>query len=113
MELEEAKKIFKESIDEAKTPIDLFRIILEKTYENGVKMGKSAKEWISVKDKLPETKINRFTRDFEYVLCFCHWEEGKDVRPIQYGKNHFLQEGMIVDEHVSHWMPLPETPILR
>ena len=41
MELEEAKKIFKESIDEAKTPIDLFRIILEKTYEKGVEDGKT------------------------------------------------------------------------
>ena len=41
MELEEAKKIFKESIDEAKTPIDLFRIILEKTYEKGVEDGKA------------------------------------------------------------------------
>ena len=41
MELEEAKKIFKESIDEAETPIDLFRIILEKTYEKGVEDGNS------------------------------------------------------------------------
>ena len=41
MDLEEAKKIFKESIDEAKTPIDLFRIILEKTYEKGVEDGKT------------------------------------------------------------------------
>ena len=40
MELEEAKKIFKESIDEAKTPIDLFRIILEKVYNKGVYDGK-------------------------------------------------------------------------
>ena len=43
MELEEAKKIFKESIDEAETPIDLFRIILEKTYEKGVEDGKADK----------------------------------------------------------------------
>lgn len=43
MELEEAKKLIKESIDEAKTPIDLFRIILEKTYEKGVKDGKADK----------------------------------------------------------------------
>ena len=41
MELEEAKKLFKESIDEANTPIDLFRIILEKTYEKGVEDGKT------------------------------------------------------------------------
>ena len=47
MELEEAKKIFKESIDEAETPIDLFRIIFEKTYEKGVEDGKTKQEWIS------------------------------------------------------------------
>ena len=35
MELEEAKKLFKESIDEAKTPIDLISILLEKFYEKG------------------------------------------------------------------------------
>jgi hypothetical protein len=41
MELEEAKKIFKESIDEAETPIDLFKIILEKTYQKGVQDGRT------------------------------------------------------------------------
>ena len=39
--LEEAKNIFKESIDEAETPIDLYRIILEKIYEKGVEDGRS------------------------------------------------------------------------
>ena len=41
MDLEEMKKLFKDSIDEAKTPIDLFRIILEKTYEKGVQDGRT------------------------------------------------------------------------
>lgn len=41
MELEKAKKIFKESIDEAETPLDLFKIIFEKTYEKGVEDGKA------------------------------------------------------------------------
>ena len=41
MELEEVKKIFKDSVDEANTPLDIFRIILEKTYEKGVQDGKN------------------------------------------------------------------------
>ena len=40
MELEEAKELFKESIDEAKTPIELFQILFEKVYEKGVEDGK-------------------------------------------------------------------------
>ena len=67
-------------------------------------------EWISVKDKLPEVKLNRLTGDFEYVICVCNWSSGRDVRPIQYGKGHFIQNGVYVDEHISHWMPLPEKP---
>lgn len=41
MDLEEMKKLFKDSIDEAKTPVDLFKIILEKAYQKGVDDGKS------------------------------------------------------------------------
>ena len=41
MDLDEMKQLFKDSIDEAKTPIDLFKIILEKTYQKGVDDGKS------------------------------------------------------------------------
>ena len=36
MDLDEMKQLFKDSIDEAKTPIDLFGIILVKTYQKGV-----------------------------------------------------------------------------
>ena len=41
MELEDMKQLFKDAIDEAKTPIDLFKIILEKTYAKGVEDGKT------------------------------------------------------------------------
>ena len=41
MELEESKKLFKESIDEAKTPIDLFKTIFDKAYEKGYNDGKN------------------------------------------------------------------------
>ena len=68
-------------------------------------------DWISVKEKLPEAKINKLTSDFEYVICVCHWDYGEtDVRAMQYGKNHFIQNGVYFDEYVSHWMPLPEPP---
>lgn len=70
-------------------------------------------EWISVEDRLPEEKINPKTYDFEYVLCATKF---RDVMPFQYGtatgdtKAHFWYGVRIVDEFVTHWMPLPEPP---
>lgn len=70
-------------------------------------------EWISVEDRLPEEKINPKMNDFEYVLCATKFG---DVRPYKYGtaiwhtKAHFWHGAGIVDEFVTHWMPLPEPP---
>ena len=41
MEFEELKQIVIDSIDEAKTPIDLMQIIVKKVYEKGVEDGKN------------------------------------------------------------------------
>jgi hypothetical protein len=41
MEFEELKQIVIDSIDEAKTPIDLMQIIVNKVYEKGIEDGKN------------------------------------------------------------------------
>lgn len=72
-------------------------------------------EWISVKDRLPKEKLNITTGDWEYVICAT---TSGDVKPYQYGKSikgkglkaHFWDRYLIVDEYVTHWMPLPEPP---
>ena len=71
-------------------------------------------EWISVKDRLPIEKINPLTQDFELVLCATTFG---DVRAYGYGKvkghdkAHFWFGVGIMDEYVTHWMPLPEPPV--
>lgn len=70
-------------------------------------------EWVSVKERLPEERINPNTRDFEYVLCATIWS---DVRPFKYGTPigskdaHFWNGAGYVDAYVNHWMPLPAPP---
>ena len=44
MEFEQLKQIVMDSIDEAKTPIDLFQIVLDKVYQKGVEDGKHESE---------------------------------------------------------------------
>ena len=68
--------------------------------------------WIPCTERLPEEKINHNTRDFEEVLCTTIWG---DVRSYKYGKPfghdkaHFWHGcGIIDDEEVIAWMPLPE-----
>lgn len=68
-------------------------------------------DWISVNERLPEEKINKNTMDFEYVLCATKFG---DVRAFKYGCPlnwpHFWNGPQIMDEYVTHWMPLPEPP---
>ena len=70
-------------------------------------------KWISVKDRLPEERINPNTNDFEYVLCATTFG---DVRAYKYGmidgniEAHFWHGFGMVDKYITHWMPLPEPP---
>lgn len=75
--------------------------------------------WISVKDRLPEERINPLTNDFQDVICFCDFggrPKKTDIRTYGYGKvswekePHFWHGPQIMDGIVTHWMPLPEPP---
>ncbi len=73
---------------------------------------KEMSEWISVNDRLPCEKVNKNTRDFEYVLCATTFG---DVRTFKFGtpkgwhEPHFW-DLVPMDKYVTHWMPLPEMP---
>ncbi len=68
-------------------------------------------KWIPVSERLPEERINLYTKDFEYVLCSTIWG---DVRPYRFGKRigenkaHFWLGGGIMDKYITAWQPLPE-----
>ena len=70
-------------------------------------------KWIPVTERLPEERINPSTLYFEYVLCATIWG---DVRPFEFGspfgckEPHFWHRNRLMDEYVTHWMPLPEPP---
>lgn len=65
-------------------------------------------EWISVKDRLPETEvfiyaeIRRDNKVIGYVVTAAIYEDGTihtdDTRNLK------------VDDFVTHWMPLPKPP---
>lgn len=82
-------------------------------YEKGYYDGFNADRWISVKDKLPDEKINENTHDFCRYLCATtfgnvrYYSYGK---PIGYAKAHFWHGPGIMDQYVTHWMYLPEMP---
>ena len=63
--------------------------------------------WVSVKDRLPTETINALTRDFDEVICATVFG---DVRCYKYGHQHFWHGPGIMDEYVTHWMPIPEPP---
>ena len=84
-------------------------------YFNGVEDARAIArlqgEWIPVRERLPEERINPNTNDFEDVLCSTIWD---DVRPYKYGKPighdkaHFWHGGGIMDEAVIAWRYIPE-----
>ena len=69
------------------------------------------REWIPVREKLPEGKINPLTKDFEPVLCSTIWDDVRTCKfgkPIGHSKAHFWSGGSVMDKYVIAWMPLPE-----
>ena len=66
--------------------------------------------WISVKDRLPDEKLNPYTHDYQEVICFLNTRIGCDVRAYKFGRGHFLHDGLEIDKYITHWMPLPEPP---
>ena len=63
-------------------------------------------EWISVKDRLPETKG-------EYLVVYnpCHWDCVEDETKVGIdsfrGKSAWAKKKY---QRVTHWMPLPNPP---
>jgi len=65
-------------------------------------------EWISVTDQSPET-------DGIYIVCRKNTKV--IVRTQHYAKSYnnkyaseFYEPSGVIDEYVTHWMPLPEPP---
>ena len=66
-------------------------------------------EWISVKERLPEEKINPITQDYYEYICTFQCGDIKDVRHYKFGQGHWWHGcGGIMDEYVTAWMPLIE-----
>ena len=73
-------------------------------------------EWISIKDKLPEFQVK--------VLCFAPENSEMEILKLSEIKTTSTKEGInkdltfiksYADEYyyvVSHWMPLPELPLI-
>ena len=60
-------------------------------------------EWISVKDRLPETE--------DHVLCCTQSKKG-DQNIV---RGYYRQDGIWVsgmNSNVTHWMPLPDPPAI-
>lgn len=75
--------------------------------------------WISVKDRLPEEKINPLTQDFQKVICYCDFggePKRTDIRTYGFGTRawesqpHFWDGQCIMDGVITHWMSMPEPP---
>ena len=88
-------------------------VICDRLIQDALALLKEQQQWVSVKDRLPNEKINPNTHDFEYVLCYTIFG---DVRAYKYGtpmfakSPHFWDEAECVDEYVTHWQYLPEPP---
>ena len=72
-------------------------------------------EWVSVKDRLPDEKQSKITHDFEYVLCATTFGDVRAYKfgtPIGWNEPHFWHGSGLMDEYVTHWMPMPEMPVI-
>jgi hypothetical protein len=63
-------------------------------------------EWISVKDRLPGTEINKFILYFKEIDQVRYWEEKPfHTKPFRLKTNNEYR-----DAYVTHWIPLPDSP---
>lgn len=97
--------VLKEAVDNGWKPdmmvSELWEIIDEAPTVSG---------WISVKDRLPEGKLNPYTRDYQEVICLLNTRFGCDVRTYEFGRGHFWHGPQEIDKYITHWMPMPEPP---
>ena len=62
-------------------------------------------EWISVKDRLPDTSAD--------ILVAAYWHDSWQTMVGWYSGNYwwvYTSHGAFMPGPVSHWMPLPEPP---
>jgi hypothetical protein len=100
------EEIIKEGIEQAlKEPIADGKSVTE-----WAAIGMTAPRWISVKDRLPEEKVNPYTQDYQEVICLLSTRFGDDVRVYKFGRGHFWNGPCEIDKYITHWMPLPTPP---
>ena len=69
-------------------------------------------EWISVKDKLPDTGISVIVRQYEDKInngTYVAWIEKLGIKDKPIWQYSWCC-GCYVPREVTHWMPLPEPP---
>ena len=74
--------------------------IADKLLENGV----TVQEWISVKDRLPEEKVNCIVH---YKHAYCDNDDYWAIGICFYDGEKFQID---LSYKVTHWMPLPQPP---
>lgn len=81
-----------------------------------LKEQEAVNKWVSVSDRLPEEKQSEITHDFEYVLCATTFGDVRAYKfgtPIGWSEPHFWDGCGKMDEYVTHWMPMPEMPVVN
>ena len=71
-------------------------LITEKNYRK--------QEWISVEDRLPED-YNKYLLLLDNGRIAIGWYHGDAMQ--------FVEDGIVMIETVTHWMPLPEAPKMK
>lgn len=66
--------------------------------------------WVSIKDGLPEVRINPLTLDFCEVMCAVDFSFGREVRIYKFGEGHFWHGAEVMDRYITHWMYMPTLP---
>lgn len=74
--------------------------ISEMLYEAGYRK----QEWISVEDRLPED-YNKYLLFLDNGRIAIGWYHGDAMQ--------FVEDGIVMIETVTHWMPLPEAPKMK